>query len=139
MLSIFIKNDVRFLIVGAYALGAYIAPRSTGDIDFWIEPTKTNAQKTYAALAEFGAPLQSLKIEDLEKPGTIFQIGLPPFRIDVITKISGVNFENAWADRVTHPVLNIQVSIISKKYLIQNKRAAGRPKDLLDLDLLLKS
>ena len=139
MLSIFIKNNVKFIIVGAYALGAYIKPRSTGDIDFWIEPTSENAQKVFQSIIEFGAPLHNLTQNDLQKPGTVFQIGLPPLRIDIITKISGVNFDEAWKECARHKVLDLEVPIISKKHIIQNKKASGRPKDLLDLEELLKS
>lgn len=127
------------MIVGAYALGAYIKPRSTGDIDFWIEPSPENATKVYQSMIEFGAPLHNLSVEDLQKPGTIFQIGLPPLRIDIITKISGVIFDEAWKDCAKHKVLDIEVPIISKKHIIQNKKATGRPKDLLDLEELLKN
>lgn len=139
MLSIFIKNNVQFIIVGAYALGAYMKPRATGDIDFWIKPSHENAVKAFQSIIEFGAPLHELQAKDFEKSGTVFQIGLPPLRIDIITQISGVNFDEAWGSRKKHRVLDIEVSILSKKHLIQNKRAAGRPKDLLDVEELLKS
>jgi hypothetical protein len=127
------------MIVGAFALGAYIKPRSTGDIDFWINPTQENAKKAYQSIIEFGAPLQNLKTEDFEQKGTVFQIGLPPLRIDIITKISGVEFDEAWSDRAKHNIFGIEVSILSKHHLVQNKRAAGRPKDLLDVEELLKT
>jgi hypothetical protein len=138
MLSIFIKNEVKFMVVGAYALGAYVKPRSTGDIDLWVEPSANNAPKVLRSIAEFGAPLQDLTELDLQNTGIVFQIGLPPLRIDIITKISGVTFEEAWKESVRHKVLNMEVPIISKKHIIQNKKASGRPKDLLDVEDLMK-
>lgn len=139
MLSALNEHDVQFMVVGAYAVTAYTSPRYTGDIDYWVNPTPENAKKVFQALIQFGAPIQDLTVEDLSKKGTVYQIGVPPVRIDVITKISGVEFDEAWEEKQQHLLFEVPVFIPSKKHLIQNKKAAGRPKDLLDLEELLKS
>ncbi len=126
----------KFLVVGAYAMAAHGVPRATGDIDVWVEPTEENAAKVWTALEAFGAPLQHLTVEDLSQPDVVFQMGLPPRRIDVLTQISGVEFEVAWQNRDTAMFGEIEAFVIGTKELIDNKRATGRPKDLLDVDTL---
>src|SRR6266404_329825 len=100
LLRAFVDHDVRFLIVGAYALAVLGRPRATGDLDVWVDPTPENADRAYAALREFGAPLHDLTPRDLAHAGVVFQIGLPPLRIDVLTQISGVDFATAWPRRL---------------------------------------
>ena len=139
MLLAFNAHEVQFMVVGAYAVTAYTSPRYTGDIDYWVNPTPTNAKRVLQALIEFGAPIKDLTLEDLSKKGTIYQIGVQPVRIDVITKISGVEFEEAWEEKKQHLLFEVPIYIPSKKHLIQNKKASGRPKDLLDVDELLKT
>src|SRR5260221_10458571 len=87
LLRVFVAHDVRSLVVGAYALAVLGRPRATGDLDVWIDATPANARRTFTALREFGAPLHQLIVDDLAHPGVVFQIGLPPLRIDVLTVI----------------------------------------------------
>jgi hypothetical protein len=130
--------SARFIIVGAYAVNLYVDPRATGDLDIWVEPSAENARKVWNALAEFGAPLTGVSESDFSKPGATFQIGIAPLRIDILTEISGVRFDEAWSDRSMHPFGPFTIPFLGKKTLIQNKRAAARPKDLADLDSLEK-
>ncbi|HME92519.1 MAG TPA: hypothetical protein VKE49_13905 [Myxococcaceae bacterium] len=136
LLQVFVEGDVQFLIVGAYALAVHGLPRATGDLEVWIEPTPQNASRAYAALARFGAPLADLAEQDLATPGTVFQIGVIPRRIDVLTQLTGVDFAAAWPHRITSTYAQIQFPVIGRDELIENKRATGRPKDLVDLDAL---
>lgn len=130
--------EARFIIVGAYAVNIYLDPRATGDLDIWVEPDPTNAAKVMRALKEFGAPLTEVSESDFASPGITFQIGIPPRRIDLLTQISGIEFAEAWEDHAELPFGPVTVPFLSKAALIRNKRAAGRPKDLLDLDALEK-
>ena len=136
MLSALFAAKAEFLIVGGHALAAHGQPRATGDIDLWVRPTKENAPRVFAALKAFGAPLFDLTVEDLSKPGIVFQMGLPPYRIDILTGISGITFEEAFPDRLLAKVDGLELPFIGRAALVQNKRAAGRPKDLLDADVL---
>ena len=129
----------RFLIVGAHALAVHGVPRGTQDLDLWIDPRADNAERVWRALVEFGAPLGPLgvRLDDLQRPGTVVQLGLPPNRIDLLTSISGVaDFEAAWGARVEHPVRGRPMPFLGRAALIDNKRAAGRRKDLGDLEAL---
>ncbi len=128
--------DARFLVVGAYAVSVHAEPRATGDLDLWIERTPDNAARVHAALRSFGAPLQELSVADLAKPDVVFQIGLPPRRVDVLTSITGVTFEEAWPARMHVAYGDVSVPVIGRDALLANKRALGRPKDLLDVDLI---
>lgn len=128
--------EARFLVVGAYAVSYHAEPRSTGDLDIWVEPTGENARRVHAALAAFGAPLAQLSVEDLTRPDVVFQMGVPPRRIDILTTVSGVGFQEAWAGRVEVAVEGLTFTVMGRDALIKNKRAAGRPKDLLDLETL---
>ncbi|MEA2691187.1 MAG: hypothetical protein QOJ16_574 [Acidobacteriota bacterium] len=136
LLRTFIAHEVRFLLVGAHAVGFYAEPRATGDLDLLVEPTLENAARAYAALREFGAPLLDLAVEDLAYPGIVYQMGFAPYRIDILTEISGVSFEEAFHDHGTAYLQSLEVPVIAHNALIRNKQATGRPKDLLDLDLL---
>jgi hypothetical protein len=138
MLSALFAAGVEFLVVGAHALAAHGTPRATGDLDLWVRPTPENAQRVLTALKAFGAPLFDLTLEDLSRPDVVFQIGLPPDRIDLLTGISGVGFEEAWPERLTSTVAGLSLPFIGRAALIRNKRAAARPKDLVDADLLEK-
>ncbi len=128
----------RFIIVGAFALYVYLNPRATGDLDIWVEHTPENASKVNRALHAFGAPLAQISESDFASPGVTFQIGLPPRRIDLMTEISGIQFQEAWDDHSLRPFGSFSIPFLSKTALIKNKRATGRPKDLLDLDALEK-
>lgn len=127
-----------FVIVGAHALAAFGVVRATGDIDLFVRSTTENAERVYAALTVFGAPLAAhgITISDFAQEGWVYQLGLPPRRIDVLTSISGVSFDDAWASRVPLRLAGVDVFVIGRDALIRNKRAAGRPKDVLDADLL---
>jgi hypothetical protein len=130
--------EVRFLIVGAYAVNLYVDPRATGDLDIWVEPSVENAPRVIRALKQFGAPLNEVSESDFGRPGITFQIGISPLRIDILTEISGVEFPEGWRDRMMHPFGPFSIPFLGKQTLIRNKRATGRPRDLADLDLLEK-
>ena len=136
LLRAFAAHEVRFLVVGAYALGVHGRPRATGDLDVWVEATPDNAAKVMLALADFGAPLADVRAGDFARPGIVFQMGLPPSRIDVLTEITGVAFAEAWPGRVRAPFGPIEVDIIGREAFIANKRATGRKKDLGDVESL---
>lgn len=138
LLAELVANDVRFLVVGAHALAALGVPRVTADLDLWVEPTPANADRIWRALAAFGAPLANLNIreKDLVQPERVIQLGLPPYRIDVLTSISGVGFPEAWAERVGGTLFDVPVAFIGREAFIRNKRASGRPKDLEDIRAL---
>jgi hypothetical protein len=125
-----------FLVVGAYALAAHEQPRATGDIDVWIRATPANARLVWQALVRYGAPLHELKIEDLAAPGLTFQMGIAPTRVDILTEISGLTFDEAWPNRIMMNEGPLRYPVIGKADLIRNKRAAARPKDLVDADNL---
>lgn len=129
---------VRYVVVGAHALGVHGVPRATVDLDVWIEPTRENAQRVWNALAAFGAPLDSLelRLDDFIRPDTVVQLGLPPLRIDILTSASGVTFDEAWADHVEAPFGDLTVHFMGRETLTRNKRATGRMKDLGDLESL---
>lgn len=129
------------MVVGAHALAAHGVPRATGDIDIWVRPTDENAERVLRALAAFGAPIFDLSKDDLTKPDTVFQMGVPPGRIDILTGISGVDFDDAWKRRLNLvlPGMNVAIAVISKVDFLANKRAAGRAKDLLDVRMLIEA
>lgn len=133
ILSAFNAERVEYLVVGAYALAAHGLPRATGDIDLFVRPSTANAGRVWAALARFGAPLDGLTHDDLATPGTIFQIGIAPSRIDKITGIDGVTFDAAWSGRVELQIEGIDLAVIGRTELLANKRASGRPQDLADV------
>jgi predicted nucleotidyltransferase len=136
MLQLLIERQVDFIIVGAYALGAHGYPRATGDIDIWVKPDDINSRKVYNALAKFGAPLDKIKIDDFSTEGIIFQIGIIPRRIDIITKIAGVTYEEADENKIVIEVEGLKLPIISLDNLIKNKMSTGREKDELDIKTL---
>ena len=140
MLSLLLDRQVEFLVIGAYSLAAHGIPRSTGDIDIWVNPTTENAQRVYSALAEFGAPLEGISPDDFEQPGIVFQIGIAPCRIDILTRISGdIDFSEAYSRRFEVSVEDVVFPVLSRQDLVTNKTATGRKKDLLDVELLLKT
>lgn len=134
LLRAFVAAEVRFLIVGAYALAIHGRPRATGDLDVWVEATPANAPRVMRALAEFGAPLADLSEADLRRPGITYQIGVPPGRIDILTDLSGLTFVEAWTDRLRRPFGELDVDFIGRASFIRNKRATGRAKDLGDIE-----
>jgi hypothetical protein len=136
----FADSEVDFVIVGAFAVAYHGVPRATGDLDVFVKPGAENAKRVFDALVRFGAPLASAGVrpEDFETPGIVYQIGQPPRRIDVLTEISGVSFDQAWASRQTVQFEGRDVSFIGREELLRNKKSAGRPKDLADLSRLRK-
>jgi len=138
LLAALLEADVRFLVVGAHAMAVHGVPRATGDLDVWIAPDPGNADRAWSAVLRFGAPLESMGVTpaDFGKPDQVVQIGLPPRRIDILTSISGVAFDDAWADRVTHEAEGLAVPFLGRAALVQNKRASGRAKDRADLEAL---
>jgi hypothetical protein len=136
MLSALSDAGVEFLVVGAYALAAHGLPRATGDIDIWVRPSPENAARVWEALRRFGAPTRGVTVSDFTLPDIVFQIGVPPRRVDILTSISGVEFEQAWTQRQAAVVDGLMLNVPSREHLIANKRAAGRPKDLADASWL---
>lgn len=132
MLSALSAAEAEYLVVGAHALAAHGRVRSTGDLDIFVRPSPENARRVMSALQAFRAPLHDLRLTDLATPGVVFQIGLPPCRIDLLTAIDGVEFEAAWNGRETIRVDDMQVPVIGRAELLINKKAAGRPQDLAD-------
>ena len=132
------ENEVRFLIIGGYAVAMHGRPRATKDLDIWVEASMENAPRVMCALRAFGAPLFNLTEADLQTPGQGLMMGLPPTRIDVVTEIDGLRFEDAWPQRVTRKVGNLSCPVIGLSDLITNKRASARPQDLTDVKILEK-
>lgn len=134
-------HKVKYVIVGAHAVTAHSRPRATGDMDVLIETAKENAEKIVVALKEFGFGSLGLKIDDFCKPGFVIQLGREPNRIDILTSITGVSWEDVWKNK-TKGIFgnsNIPVYFIGKEQLIKNKLAAGRNQDLTDVQRLLKT
>ncbi len=136
LLREFNVHDVEYLVVGAHALAAHGHPRATKDLDVWVRPHPENALRALDALRAFGAPLQDLTPSDLASPGVFFQIGVPPLRIDVLTQIDGVEFEEAWRARTSATFEGEPIHILSRADLVRNKRASGRLQDLADVERL---
>lgn len=136
MLSCLLEEKVEFLLVGAYAMGVYGHPRATKDIDLWIWTDPVNSERTYRALAKFGAPMANVTPMDFSESGVILQIGVPPNRIDLITKAEGIEFETCYQNRVVVSIEGLDIPVISKQDLILNKRATDRPQDRVDADVL---
>lgn len=134
----FVAANARFLVVGAHALSVHGVPRATIDLDLWVSPDADNARRVHTALTRFGAPVDAVGITfaSLTEPDQVFQIGLPPYRLDILTSISGVVFDAAWAERVEGEVEGVRVPVIGLDSFRKNKRATGRTKDLADLEQL---
>lgn len=133
LLNACVAADVRFLVVGAYALAVHGRPRATGDLDLWVEPSPENARRVMRALAAFGAPLTQVSEQDFMTPGVVYQIGIAPGRVDILTELSGLTFAEAWAGRVRRPFGGVEVDVIGRDAFVKNKRATGRPRDLADI------
>jgi len=131
-------HEVKYLVVGAFALIYYTYPRNTGDIDFFVECSELNAERLVKVLKDFGFEGLGLVKEDFTKPDSVIQLGFPPVRIDILTSISGINFDEAYKNRIKAKLGNEKVFFISKNDLIKNKAATGRTKDLFDLEQLNK-
>jgi len=136
MLQELSAEKVKFLLVGAYALAVHGYPRATVVLDIWVMPSPENAGAVLWALRRFGAPLSGLTKQDLEKEGTIFQIGVAPRRIDIMTTASGLEFEDAFNNSLSVDIEGIPVHVPSINDLIRNKKAVGRTKDLAEVEAL---
>ena len=134
--QILLSNKVKFLVVGAYAMGAYGYPRATGDFDIWIESSGENSKNIHKSLSEFGAPLSGVTEKTFEEKGIIFQIGVAPRRIDIITRIDGVTFKEAYKTKEIIEIEGLRIPFLSKENLIKNKQSTGREKDKLDANYL---
>lgn len=130
--------NARYLVIGGYAFAYHAEPRYTKDLDIWVEPTSTNAEAVWQALASFGAPLSDLEVVDLATPGMVVQIGVAPNRIDIVTSIEAVIFTDAWGRRADTVYGNVPIHVIGMEDLIRNKRAVGRPQDLVDIKRLTR-
>ena len=138
LLRAFNVNRVRYIVVGAYAFSFHAFARATKDLDLWVDPTPGNARRVMKSLRDFGAALRGATEDDFARPGTIFQMGVPPRRIDLITELSGLEFDAAWRRRKRGDWEGLRVSFLDRESLIRNKRAVGRPQDLVDVDELEK-
>lgn len=136
LLSELNAQRVEYLVVGAHALAAHGHVRATKDMDVWIRPTLENARRTMAALAAFGAPLHGTTLDDFVSPDFVLQIGVAPVRIDLLTSITAVEFDEAWPARLQTIFDGEPVGVLSRQHLIQNKSATGRPQDLADVHFL---
>jgi|SRR5687767_2800747 hypothetical protein len=136
LLAEFNARQVEFLLVGAHALAAHGHVRATRDLDIWVRPSPENANRVLEAIRAFGAPLHDLTEKDLATPGVIFQIGVEPIRIDVLTVIDGVQFDEAWAERMISQYGDQPVGVLSREHLMKNKLTVARTQDLADVEAL---
>jgi hypothetical protein len=124
MLSAFTGEGVEFLIVGAYAMAAHGLPRATGDLDFWVRPSKANAGRLMRALIRFGAPMDEVTVDDFVIRDLVFQIGVQPNRVDILTSIDGVEFDEAWANRITAQVGGVEVPVLGARCSVLGARCS---------------
>lgn len=136
LLGLFNAHKVKYMIVGGYALAFHGVPRYTGDIDIFVKPGAENTQRILAALDEFGFGSVGLAASDFESPNKVVQLGVLPVRIDIITSISGVSWEEAISNCEKGEYADISVNYIGREQFVANKRATGRKKDLADLEAL---
>ncbi len=139
LLSFLEKHKVRYLVVGGYAVMKYTEPRFTRDLDLWVSTDEENSKAVFAALKEFGAPLKDLTPNDFTEKGYFYQMGNPPFRLDIMMSIPGVDFESAWGRREEVRLGEFVIPFISKADLIKAKEASGRPQDFMDAEKLRKA
>lgn len=137
LLLAFNANGVEYLVVGGYAVGVHAEPRATKDLDLFIRSDAANSEAMYRALADFGAPLTGLTPADFrDDPKSVFQIGQPPARVDILQSIDGVEFDEAWRDRIEVPLEGVSTQVISAEHLIRNKLQSGRARDLADVEAI---
>ena len=138
MLQLLLEEQVDFILVGAYALAAHGYPRATGDIDIWVKTDEINSINIYKALEKFGTPVDQIAVHDFAKEGIVFRIGVTPRRIDIITHLDGVSFDEADEDKIIVEVEGLKLPILSFDKLLKNKLSTGRERDELDVKLLKK-
>ncbi len=136
LLALFNAHEVRYLIIGAYALAFHGAPRYTGDLDILVQPEAENGGRILRALEEFGFGSLGLTVDDFSVPDRVVQLGVPPVRVDIVTSITGVSWDEAEKSRVEGRFGSVPVSYIGKDAFLRNKRALGRIKDLADAEAL---
>ncbi|HSM17511.1 MAG TPA: hypothetical protein VK845_11025 [Gemmatimonadales bacterium] len=136
LISAFNAHGVEHIVVGAHALAAHGHVRATKDLDIWVRPDRENAGRVLQALTAFGAPIDNLTEHELSEPGLVFQIGIAPVRIDLVTAIDGVSFDEAWSERVVTQFGGEETAVLSRRHLIRNKRSTGRLQDLADVERL---
>jgi hypothetical protein len=136
ILRAFRDESVEYLVIGAHALAAHGHVRATLDIDLWVRPTPENARRTWRAVQRFRAPLAKMRVEDFAEPDVLYQIGLPPSRIDIMTSVTGLEFEAAWPNRIMATFGDVTTPVLGLDDMRTAKRAAGRLKDLADLEEL---
>jgi hypothetical protein len=142
LLSILNARNVKYLVVGGYAVSFHAQPRATKDLDLLVKPNLANAKALYRALAEFGAPLEGLAPADFAEPGSFFRMGTPPLMVDILPEISGVDFDAAWSRRTEAPIdadSGIIAPFISAGDLVAAKLASGRKQDLADVAAIRKT
>jgi hypothetical protein len=139
MLSLLSAVEAQYVLVGAYAMAAHGYPRATADLDIFVRADPQNAARVYEALRQFGAPMDRFSVEDLSRPDCVVQIGTAPRRLDIITSIDAVTFDEAWLGHCTVTIDSLPVPVISLGDLVRNKRATGREKDRLDADVLTQT
>jgi hypothetical protein len=142
LLSILNAHNVKYLVIGAYAVAIHAQPRATKDLDIWVKADSENAKAVFAALAQFGAPLRDFSPTDFEAPGPFFRIGREPVGVDILTAIPGVDFETAWSRRIEavfDEATDLRANVISRDDLLVAKRAAGRRQDLADVEAIEKA
>ena len=139
LLKLFEKHNVRYLIVGGYAVMKYSEPRFTKDLDIFIATDQNNAEGVFSALKEFGAPLENLSIDDFAQKGYFYQMGRPPLRVDIMMSIPGIEFDEAWKNREVVQIDDFKILFISRSDLIQAKAVSGRPQDNIDIEKLKKA
>lgn len=138
MLYLFNEEKVEYLLIGGWAVFLHAQFRYTEDIDLWVRASPENAKRIMVALRRFGAPLDDVDEKDFLTPKFGLHIGIPPCRIDILTKITGVTFDEAWKHKTTDTIGGISVNVIGKQQLLQNKQASAREKDLLDISAINK-
>ena len=136
LLNLLNQARVRYLVVGGYAVIEYTEPRYTKDFDIWVSLDRENAERVFAALKEFGAPLIDITVDDFTNPDLVYQMGRPPARIDVLMALKGLDFEASWRDRFVSSYFDAPTQFLSSQDLIINKRLVGRPQDLADVEAL---
>ena len=135
-IELLIKNKAEYLVVSGYAVGIHGHPRYTGDLDIWLNATPLNADRILQSVNEFGFSSFKLTQEDFTKPGNVIQLGYPPLRIDLLTEIDGVSFEECFRNRKEVSIDNLTVNFIGYEDLLKNKKESGRPRDIDDIDHL---
>lgn len=130
------EEQVDYLLIGGWAMSFHAKFRATEDIDFWVRPTRDNAERVMRALIRFGAPLKDIEADDFALPKFGLQLGRPPARIDILTTFRGATFDEAWSERIAETIDGLPVNVVGRQHLLMNKLQVGRPKDLADAEAI---